>query len=117
MDYCEWRNGYRVEAMTGVARGLVKKMQNVVMNSVKNFVLARVGYVQGAAIGTQSDKAKWWLFALGTGIPIITSSLGIIPKFFYPINNKVRDTMYADLAERRSAVAKEMEKISASVDA
>ena len=117
MDYCEWRNGYRVEAMTGVARGLVKKMQNVVMNSVKNFVLAKVGYVQGAAIGTQSDRAKWWLFALGTGIPIITSSLGIIPKFFYPINNEVRDTMYAELAERRSAVAREMQKIDESVEA
>lgn len=117
MDYCEWKNGYRVEAMTGVARGLVKKMQGVLMNSVKNFVLARVGYVQGAAIGTQSDKAKWWLFALGTGIPIITSSLGIIPKFFYPINNKVRDTMYAELAERRSAVVKQMEQLSASIEA
>ena len=108
MDYCEWKNGYRVEAMTGVAKGLVTKMQRVVMDSVKNFVLARVGYKQGAAIGTQSLKAKWWLFALGTGIPIITSSLGIIPKFFYPINNKVRDTMYADLQARRSEVAKKM---------
>lgn len=117
MDYCEWKNGYRVEAMTGVARGLVKKMQSVLMNSVKNFVLARVGYVQGAAIGTQTDKAKWWLFALGTGIPIITSSLGIIPKFFYPIDNKMKETMYADLAERRSAVAKEMQSISDSVEA
>ncbi|MBQ8575788.1 MAG: MFS transporter [Clostridia bacterium] len=117
MDYCEWKNGYRVEAMTGVARGLVKKMQGVLMNSVKQFVLARVGYVQGAAIGTQSDKAKWWLFALGTGVPIITSSLGIIPKFFYPINNNVRDTMYAELAERRSAVVKQMEQLSASIEA
>ena len=117
MDYCEWRNGYRVEAMTGVAKGLVTKMQRVVMDSVKNFVLARVGYVQGAAIGTQTDTAKWWLFALGTGIPIITSSLGIVPKFFYPINNKVRDTMYADLAERRSAVAKEMQNIDEAVEA
>ncbi len=117
MDYCEWHNGYRVEAMTGVARGLVKKMQNVLMNSVKNFVLAKVGYKQGAAIGTQSDKAKWWLFALGTGVPIITSSLGIIPKFFYPINNQVRDEMYSDLAARRSEVAQRMDALAAEIDA
>ena len=47
MDYCEWKNGYRVEAMTGVAKGLVTKMQAVVMNSVKSFILAKIGYVQG----------------------------------------------------------------------
>ena len=109
MDYCEWKNGYRVEAMTGVAKGLVTKMQSVVMNSVKSFILAKIGYVQGQAIGTQSDSAKWWLFALGTGIPIITSAFGIIPKFFYPIDNKMRARMYNDLTERRHLVADEIQ--------
>ena len=109
MDYCEWKNGYRVEAMTGVAKGLVIKMQAVVMNSVKSFILAKIGYVQGQAIGTQSDSAKWWLFALGTGIPIITSAFGIIPKFFYPIDNKMRARMYNDLTERRHLVADEIQ--------
>lgn len=110
MDYCEWKNGYRVEAMTGVAKGLVIKMQAVVMNSVKSFILAKIGYVQGQAIGTQSDSAKWWLFALGTGIPIITSAFGIIPKFFYPIDNKMRARMYNDLTERRHLVADEVQE-------
>ncbi len=105
MDYCEWKNGYRVEAMTGVAKGLVTKIQNVLMESFRSFILAKIGYVQGQKIGTQSDSAKWWLFALGTGIPIITSALGIIPKFFYPINNQMRDKMYADLEARRKAIS------------
>ncbi|MBQ8228444.1 MAG: MFS transporter [Clostridia bacterium] len=117
MDYCEWKNGYRVEAMTGVAKSLVTKIQGIIMSSVTNLVLSKIGYVQGKKIGTQSDKAKWWLFALGTGIPIITSSLGIIPKLFYPINNQVRDRMYADLAERRKAIAEQMDadKVEAQV--
>jgi hypothetical protein len=38
---------------------------------------------------------------MGTGIPIITSSLGIIPKFFYPLTGAKRERMYADLVERR----------------
>lgn len=105
MDYCEWKNGYRVEAMTGVAKGLVTKIQGVIMNSFKSFVLAKIGYVQGQTIGTQSDKAKWWLFALGTGIPIITSCFGIVPKLFYPINDQTRDTMYSELTARRKAVS------------
>ncbi len=116
MDYCEWKNGYRVEAMTGVAKGLVTKLQGVVMNSFKSFVLAKVGYVQGKAIGTQSYKAKWWLFALGTGFPILTGCLGVIPKFFYPIDGKMRDTMYAELNERRSEVAKKMDEIAEAIE-
>ena len=108
MDYCEWKNGYRVEAMTGVAKGLVTKMQAVIMTSVKSFILAKIGYVQGKEIGTQSYRAKWWLFALGTGIPIITSAFGIVPKFLYPIDKKMRERMYQDLAERRRLVADEV---------
>ena len=115
MDYCEWKNGYRVEAMTGVAKGLVTKMQNVLMTSVKSFILAKIGYIQGKEIGTQSYKAKWWLFALGTGIPIITSAFGILPKFFYPIDSKMRDHMYHDLAERRRRVADEI-KLKDKID-
>ena len=105
MDYCEWVNGYRMEAMTGVARSLILKIQSVVISSVKNFVLAGIGYEQGKTIGTQTDRAKWWLFALGTGIPIITSALGIVPKFFYPLSADKREKMYAELFERRQQYA------------
>ncbi len=108
MDYCEWKYGYRVEAMTGVAKGLVTKAQNIIMSSVTNLILDKIGYVQGKQIGTQSDEAKWWLFALGTGIPIITSCLGIIPKFFYPVNSKIREQMYGDLAKRRKETAEKL---------
>lgn len=115
MDYCEWKNGYRVEAMTGVAKGLVNKIQSVIMNSFKSFVLAEIGYVQGQTTGTQTDKAKWWLFALGTGIPHITGCLGVIPKLFYPIDNKMRDQMYSELAARRKAIADSVEEQNASI--
>lgn len=109
MDYCEWKNGYRVEAMTGVARGLIVKIQRVIMDSVKSFVLAKIGYVQGLKVGTQTDSAKWWLFALGTGIPIITSAFGILPKFFYPIDENMRTKMYTELTERRKRIDEEMQ--------
>ena len=108
MDYCEWKNGYRVEAMTGAARGLILKIQNILMTSLKSFILAKIGYVQGVKIGTQSDSAKWWLFALGTGIPIITSAFGILPKFLYPINKNLRERMYDELSVRRKLVASEI---------
>ena len=105
MDYCEWKNGYRMEAMTGVARGLVTKLQGIGMNIVQNVIMAKIGYIQGLTIGTQKLSTKWWLFAMGTGIPVITSCLGIVPKFFYPLTGEKRERMYADLVERRIRMA------------
>ena len=75
------------------------------MGSVNSIVMKKVGYIQGLKVGTQSVSTKWWIFALGTGIPIITSSLGIIPKFFYPLSAEKRNRMYSELRERRSKVA------------
>jgi Na+/melibiose symporter-like transporter len=120
MDYCEWKNGYRSEAMTGVTMSTISKIQQAVMSFVTNIVMDKIGYIQGKEVGTQSDMTKWWIFALGTGIPIITSSLGIIPKFFYPLSAKTREKMYKDLFERRSkkaalianATGKDLEEIA-----
>ncbi len=109
MDYCEWKNGYRAEAMTGVARDLVKKLQGIVMGSIQNFIMKRIGYVQGLSIGTQADSTKWWIFAMGTGIPVITGALGIIPKFFHNLNGEKRDQMYQELFARREAMRNAVE--------
>ena len=108
LDYCEWKNGYRSEAMLGVTQSLISKIQQAIMGGVTNIVMGKIGYIQGLEIGTQTDKTKWWIFALGTGIPIITSSLGIIPKLFYPLSAETRERMYADLQERRASMAEFM---------
>ncbi len=113
MDYCEWKNGYRSEAMTGVTMSTISKIQQAVMSFVTNLVMGKIGYIQGKEVGTQTDMTKWWIFALGTGVPIITSSLGIIPKFFYPLSAKVRTQMYKDLFERRKAKAEFMQNATA----
>ena len=105
MDYCEWKNGYRMEATTSVARNLILKIQGIFMGSVRNLILAKIGYIQGLKIGTQEDTTKWWLFAMSTGIPVITGALAVIPKFLYPLTGHKRDVMYADLLERRSQMA------------
>ena len=102
MDYCEWKNGYRMEATTGVAKGLVRKLQGIFMNSINQFVMKKVGYVQGLKVGTQSEKTKFWLFALSTVVPFLTSILGIVPKMMWPIDKKRRAQMYYELSERRN---------------
>lgn len=108
MDYCEWKNGYRVEATIGVARNLITKIQNIVMTSVKSLILSAIGYEQGIAIGTQTDKTKWWLFALCTGIPQLTGILSVIPKFMYPLSGNLRNQMYSELMQRRHDLNEKM---------
>lgn len=112
LDYCEWKNGYRSEAMLGVTQSLISKIQQAIMGGVTNIVMGKIGYIQGLEIGTQTDKTKWWIFALGTGIPIITSSLGIIPKLFYPLSAEKRERMYEDLQQRRAEMAEFMKTAS-----
>ena len=112
LDYSEWKHGYRSEAMTGVSMDLISKLQSAVMSGINNVVMGKIGYIQGKEIGTQTDKTKWWIFALGTGIPIISSCLGIIPKFFYPLSAENRNKMYEELSERRIAMAEFMKTAS-----
>ncbi len=112
LDYSEWKHGYRSEAMTGVSMDLIAKLQAAVMSGINNVVMGKIGYIQGKEIGTQTDKTKWWIFALGTGIPIISSCLGIIPKFFYPLSAENRNKMYEELSERRIAMAEFMKTAS-----
>ena len=110
MDYCEWKNGYRMEATTGVAKGLILKIQSALLGSVTSLIMKRIGYVQGLEIGTQNDKTKFWEFALCTIVPTITGILRIVPKFLWPISRQKREWMYSELAEKRQQSVMSYEK-------
>ena len=101
MDFCEWKHGYRMEATTGVAKGLVLKLQNIGMTSIRLMVMKKIGYVQGAKIGTQDERTKFWLFALATVVPFVTSILGIVPKMLWPLSKAREAQMYFELAQMR----------------
>ena len=57
----------------------------------------------------QTDKVKFFLFAMFTIIPAVTGSLGIIPMLFYDLNNDKKEKMYAELLERRNLMNKAVE--------
>lgn len=46
---------------------------------------------------------------MGTGVPVITGALGIIPKFFHNLNGEKRDKMYQELFARREAMRNAIE--------
>lgn len=107
MDYCEWKNGYRTEAMTSAAKGLAQKLSSTVSNFVKTLFKKAIGYdINSYTRGTaQSDSTKFWLFAMFTVMPMITTSLSIIPLLFYDLSGKKRDKMYEELLARRALMA------------
>lgn len=110
MDYCEWKNGYRTEAMASVASGIASKISNSVSGMVTTVIKKYVGY-QEEAFRTgkeQTDKVKFYLFAMFTIIPAVTGSLGIIPMLFYDLDNEKKERMYAELIARRKLVSQKL---------
>lgn len=108
MDYCEWKNGYRTEGMTSMARGLATKLVRTVSGTIKPIIMKKIGYEQGKQFGTQTDSTKYALFAMTTIIPFLTGLLGIIPKFFYDLGGEKRERMYEELLARRADNQKTM---------
>lgn len=106
MDYCEWKNGYRTEGMTSVARGLAKKLVSTIGATVRAILMRQIGYVQGAGFLRQTDDTKYYLFAMSTVLPFVTGALGIIPKLFYDLSGEKREKMYMELLARRSQMSK-----------
>ncbi len=114
IDYGEWKNGYRTEGMTGVAKNMASKLVNTFGASLKALILAKAGYKQGAGFGGQSEQTEYSLFWMCTILPVVTGLLSIIPKLFYDLHGAKKDKMYAELFERRAAMARE---VNALVDA
>ena len=107
MDYCEWKNGYRTEAMASVAKGIAAKISSNTSAVVTTALKKMIGYEADAfRTGTeQTDKVKFFLFAMFTIIPAVTGSLGIIPMLFYDLNNDKKERMYAELLARRNLMS------------
>ncbi len=109
MDYCEWKNGYRTEAMTTVAKGLAEKLSSLVSSLISLQLKKLIGYdITAYSRGTaQTDKTKFGLFAMFTIVPSITTALGIIPMLFYDLSGEKREKMYAELLVRRASLSKQ----------
>ncbi len=106
MDYFEWQNGYRAEAMTSVLQSLTRKLAGTVGSSLNSLVMHKLGYNQDALPGGQSDKVEYGIFAMFTVIPAVLSLIGIVPKFFYDLSGEKKDRMYEELHKRRAIAAK-----------
>lgn len=101
MDYCEWQNGYRTEGMTIAAKSFFVKLVRNVTSSFQSALLKLIGYDLSLGFGKQSDSTKYGLFAMSVLLPVVTGSLGFLPKIFYDLEGEKKDRMYTELFERR----------------
>ena len=112
MDYCEWKNGYRGEAMISTARELAAKISGKISSVASLRIRRYFGYdptKYGKGI-EQTDSVKFMLFAMWTIVPAVTTIASVIPMLFYKVTDAERAQMYADLQARRAALAAEAEQ-------
>jgi len=116
IDYGEWKNGFRSEGMTGVAKGLVTKMVNTVKSFIQPLLLKMFGYDPNATQGNQTESARHALFWMCTLLPVVSGILSIVPQLFYDLQGEKRDRMYLELRERRKAIADEVKEFNDQTD-
>ena len=103
IDYGEWKNGFRSEAMVGALGGIPVKISGIVGNTITSLMMKLIGFQGGENYLDQDERTTTAIFALSTIVPTLFGFISLIPKFFYNINQKDREVMYAELAQRRSA--------------
>ena len=110
IDYGEWKNGFRSEAMVGTLKGIAPKIANIFGETLNSLLMKLIGFRGGQEYLNQDERTTDWIFAMTTILPTLAGFISLIPKFFYNINQKDREVMYIELAERRSAAMAAREK-------
>lgn len=106
-DYIEWKCGYRNEATLSAASTLLCKIPARINGVLQPMYRKWIGYDQTAYTEgrEQSLRAQKWIFAMSTLLPAILVLSSMIPMFWFNIDKEMRDGMYRELNERRTATA------------
>lgn len=110
LDYCEWQNGYRVEATVNLLTGYINKVRGIALTKINTMLLARWAGFESGLTAVQSEDTMWKMFIAAFGPQLIFDFLSLIPMFFYNIDQKTRDRMYLDLERTRAATAAKEKK-------
>ena len=102
LDYCEWQNGYRVEATVNMMKGYFTKVKDIILKVVNAWLLETwAGFKVGEG-QVQTLDTKFRLFVTAFGPKLIFDAFCFIPMFFYNIDANMRKKMYSDLERMRS---------------
>ena len=112
LDYCEWQNGYRVEATVHLITGYINKVRGIILTKINTMLLARWAGFESGLTAVQTTDTMWKMFIAAFGPHLIFDLLSLVPMFFYNIDQKTRDRMYLDLERTRAQTAAEEKKTS-----
>ncbi len=107
LDYCEWQNGYRVEATINLITGYINKLRNIALTKINSVLLSRWAGFQSGVDAVQTSDTMWKMFIAAYGPRLIFDILSLVPMFFYNIDQKTREQMYRDLEITRVKTAAE----------
>ncbi len=110
LDYCEWQNGYRVEATVNLLTGYINKVRGIALTKINTMLLARWAGFESGLTAVQSEDTMWKMFIAAFGPQLIFDFISLVPMFFYNIDQKTRDRMYLDLERTRAATAAKEKK-------
>lgn len=114
LDYCEWKNGYRVEATINLITGYFNKVKDIILRVINaNLLETWAGYKIGETT-VQTRETKWRLFLIAFGPHLIFDLISLLPMILYNIDKDTREKMYLDLEISR---AKEAERATKRADA
>lgn len=105
LDYCEWQNGYRVEATVNLITGYINKVRGIILTKINTMLLARWAGFESGLTAVQTTDTMWKMFIAAFGPHLIFDLLSLVPMFFYNIDQKTRDKMYLDLERTRAQTA------------
>jgi Na+/melibiose symporter-like transporter len=105
LDYCEWQNGYRVEATVNLITGYINKVRGIILTKINTMLLARWAGFESGLTAVQTQDTMWKMFIAAFGPHLIFDVLSLVPMFFYNIDQKTRDRMYLDLERTRAQTA------------
>ena len=116
LDYCEWKNGYRVEATINLLKGYFDKVKNIILTKVNAMLLENWAGFQIGADAVQTDETKWRMFLTACGPKLIFGYICLLPMLFYNIDHKMRERMYIDLERARAATAERVKRMTDAED-
>lgn len=112
LDYCEWKNGYRVEATINLITGYFNKARDIILRVINAYLLESWAGYQTGVTAIQTKATMWKMFIAAFGPHLIFDVISIIPMFFYNLDSKTRERMYLELELRRSAEAAKVKKLT-----
>ncbi len=105
LDYCEWKNGYRVEATINLLTGYLNKVKDIILKVINAWLLERWAGYEAGFNSVHSVDTMFKMFIAAYAPRLVFDYMCLIPMAFYNIDKNTRDRMYIDLERTRALTA------------